>query len=105
MRRDNEDNPMGRKGGASKAGFGEQQSNTKLLVEGLSKNTPIQLLQNLFESQPGFKDVNHIVQKQLAFIEFETEDMAGAAMNALNNYTFKEQSGEQVTLRISYMKK
>ena len=63
MRRDNEDNPLGRKGAAGKGAFGEQQSNSKLVVEGLSKNTPIQLLQNLFEGQPGFKDVNHIVQK------------------------------------------
>ena len=60
----------------------------------------------MFETYPGFKDVNHVVKKQVAFIEFETDEMAGAAMNALNNYTFKEpQTGDQVTLKISYMKK
>ena len=85
--------------------FGEVQTNTKLLVEGLSKTTPTQILQNLFEGYPGFKDVNHIIQKQVAFIEFETDDLAGAAMMALNNYSFKETNGEQVTLRISYMKR
>jgi RNA recognition motif-containing protein len=90
MRRDNEDNPLGRKGAAGKVGFGEQQSDTKLFVEGLTKNTSIQILQNLFENQPGFKDINHVVQREVAFIEFETEDMAGAAMSSLNNYTFKE---------------
>lgn len=34
MRQDNEDNPLGRKIG--KGGFGEMQTNTKLLVEGLT---------------------------------------------------------------------
>ena len=104
MRQDNEDNPLGRKLG--KGGLGELQTNTKLLVEGLTQNTPTQLLQSLFEAYPGFKDVNHIIKKQLAFIEFETDEMAGAAMNVLNNYMFKDpQNGEQITLRISYMKK
>jgi hypothetical protein len=55
-----------------------------LLVEGLGKATPTQMLQNLFENFPGFKDVNHVVQKQLAFIEFETDDYAGSAMIQLN---------------------
>jgi RNA recognition motif. (a.k.a. RRM, RBD, or RNP domain) len=107
MRQDNEDNPMFSKGGAKGKAvpFGEVQTNTKLLVEGLTKNTPTQILQNLFESYPGFKDVNHIIPKNVAFIEFETDDLAGAAMMALNNYTFKEPNGEQVTLRISYMKR
>lgn len=87
MRQDNNDNPLGRKGGK---GLGDLQTNTKLLVEGLTQNTPTQTLQNLFETYPGFKDVNHVVKKQVAFIEFETDEMAGAAMNALNNYTFKD---------------
>ena len=98
MRQDNEDNPLGRKLG--KGGLGELQTNTKLLVEGLTQNTPTQLLQSLFEAYPGFKDVNHIINKQLAFIEFETDEMAGPAMNVLNNYMFKDpQNAEQVTLR------
>jgi len=62
LRVDN-DNALG--GAARRTGmaFGEQQSNTKLLVEGLNKTTPTQILQNLFEGYPGFKDVNHIVPK------------------------------------------
>ena len=103
LRVDN-DNALG--GAARRTGFGEQQSNTKLLVEGLTKTTPTQILQNLFESYPGFKDVNHIIQKQVAFIEFESEEFAGAAMMALNGYSFKDpSSGDQVQLRIQYMRR
>jgi hypothetical protein len=46
-----------------------------------------------------------VLQKQVAFIEFETDDMAGAAMSVLNGYTFREPSGEEVTLRVTYMRK
>jgi len=63
-------------------------------------------LQNLFENYPGFKDVNHVIQKQVAFIEFESEEFAGASMMALNGYSFKDpSSGEQVQLRIQYMRR
>ena len=102
------DNDIATGGGTRRTGvaFGEQQSNTKLLVEGLSKTTPTQVLQNLFESSPGFKDVNHIIQKSVAFIEFDSEEFAGAAMMALNGYAFKDPSnGEQLQLRIQYMRR
>lgn len=102
------DNDIATGGGTRRTGitFGEQQSNTKLLVEGLTKTTPTQVLQNLFESYPGFKDVNHIIQKSVAFIEFESEEFAGAAMMALNGYSFKDPSnGEQLQLRIQYMRR
>ncbi len=76
------------------------------MVEGLSKTTPTQILQSLFESYPGFKDVNHIIQKQVAFIEFESEEFAGAAMMALNGYTFKDPStGDSIQLKIQYMRR
>lgn len=75
------------------------------MVEGLSKVTPTQTLQSLFEHYPGFKDVNHIVQKQVAFIEFETDDMAAAAMRSLNGYSFKEANGETSTLRVTFAKR
>jgi hypothetical protein len=63
-------------------------------------------LQSLFEPFPGFKDVNHIVQKQVAFIEFDTDHMAGVAMTQRDGYTFTDpSSGEQVTLKISFAKR
>lgn len=75
------------------------------MVEGLSKITQTNLLQNLFERYPGFKDVNHIVPKQVAFIEFETDDFATSAMMAMNGYSFKESDGETTTLRVTYAKR
>ncbi len=106
MRQDSEDMPLG-KGKTGRLGIiGEQVSNTKLMVEGLTKTTPTQILQSLFDSYPGFKDVNHIVQKQVAFIEFETDDMAAYAMGQRNGYTFVEPgTGEHVTLKVTFAKR
>ena len=47
--------------------------NHVLFVEGLSKVTPTLVLNNLFEKHAGFKEVRHIVERQVAFVEFETE--------------------------------
>lgn len=49
--------------------------------------------------------MNHIVAKQVAFIEFETEDAAGGAMAMLQGYAFKEADGETTALKIAYAKK
>jgi len=104
MRQDSEDMPLGK--GKRMGLVGEQIANTKLMVEGLTKTTPTQILQSLFESYPGFKDVNHIVQKQVAFIEFDTDDMAGHAMSLRNGYTFVEPgTGEHVTLKVTFAKR
>lgn len=109
MRQDSEDMPLGKgpKGQSGRLGIiSEQVSNTKLMVEGLSKTTPTQILQSLFEPFPGFKDVNHIVQKQVAFIEFETDELAGTAMNQRNGYTFTEPgTNEPVVLRVTFAKR
>lgn len=63
MRQDSEDIPAFKKA-AMKERMGEaymeEVANSKLMVEGLSKDTPTFMLQNLFESYVGFKDVNHI---------------------------------------------
>ncbi len=63
------------------------------------------MLQSLFEGYPGYKDINHVVQKCVAFIDFDSDDFAGAAMARLNGFSFQDQAGERVTLRISFAKK
>ena len=64
------------------------------MVEGLTPNTNTALITHLFEVLPGFKDVNHIVQKQVAFIDFESDDFAGAALQKLNGYTVTDYVGQ-----------
>jgi U2 small nuclear ribonucleoprotein B'' len=59
----------------------------------------------LFENYPGFKDVNHVVQKNVAFIEFDSDEYAGGAMARLNGFSFQDSNGEKVTLKISFAKR
>ena len=84
---------------------GQGETNNTIFVEGLSKVTKTQVLTDLFKNIPGCKDVRHIPEKQVAFVEFENDNQAGAAIQALNNYTIKESNGESTNLRISYAKR
>lgn len=88
--------------------IGDQISNSKLMVEGLTPTTNTAFITHLFDVLPGFKDVNHIVQKQVAFIDFDTDDYAGAALQKLNGFTvtdFASDRPEQITLKISFAKR
>ena len=78
MRHDNEE-MMSFKKSMKGTSLGEE-SNSTLFIEGLSKVTPTALLNDLFVNLPGFKEVRHINEKQVAFVEFESEDLSAGAL-------------------------
>lgn len=88
MRSDNEEQNT-RGGGAVKIGgqFASlmDETNSTLFVEGLSKRTSTAILNEIFSQAVigGFKEVRHIVEKEVAFVEYEHEDVATIAMTAL----------------------
>ena len=76
------------------------EANNTLFVEGITKQTPTAALNDLFSSFPGFKEVRHITEKMVAFIEFEGEYQAGVAL--------RERQGAMVEgsqIRVSYAKR
>ena len=85
----------------------DAEANSTLFVEGLSKRTSTALLNELFSQAvvSGFKEVRHIVEKEVAFVEYEDEHTASMAMQALQGYNIKESSGETTVLSISYAKR
>ena len=103
MRHDNEEMMSFKK--AMKGTANGEEANSTLFIEGLAKITPTALLNDLFVNLPGFKEVRHINEKQVAFVEFESEDQSGGALQLLNGYNFKETNGETTTLRISFAKR
>ena len=100
MRQDTEEMQVFKK----KAG-GVEEANNTLFIEGLAKVTKTEVLNELFSGKPGFKEVRHVVEKMVAFVEFENEEHAGLAMMALQGFAIKENNGENTTLRISFAKR
>ena len=84
---------------------GDMETNNILYVEGLSKVTQTPVLNEWFSRFLGFKEVRHIPEKQVAFIEFENDDEAGMAMQASLGHKIMENNGESTTLRITFSKR
>eukprot|EP00347_Sterkiella_histriomuscorum_P001104 403373310 len=84
-----------------------QESNNLLFIEGLSKRTPTSILNEIFSQAVigGFKEVRHIAEKEVAFVEYEDDHVASIAMNALQGYQIKESNGETTVLSISFAKR
>lgn len=76
-----------------------------MFVEGLSKVTRQSKLVELFSGFLGFKEVRHIAEKQVAFIEFENDNYAAMSLQEMNGHSFKEGNGETTVLRISFAKR
>ena len=79
--------------------------NKILFVEGLSLVTKTAILEDVFQKFQGYKEVRHIHEKKVAFVEFDNEDFSTMAMSNVNGYQISEANGEVSTLRISYAKK
>ncbi len=85
----------------------DAEANSTLFIEGLSKRTSTALLNEIFSQAvvSGFKEVRHVAEKEVAFVEYEDEQTAAMAMQALQGYNIKESSGETCVLMISYAKR
>ena len=110
MRSDNEEMLSSKIQSTSKPGgfqIDGQESNNLLFIEGLSKRTSTALLNEIFSQAvvSGFKEVRHIVEKEVAFVEYEDDHTAAIAMNALQGYQIKESNGETTILSISFAKR
>ena len=110
MRSDNEEMLSSKIQSTSKPGgfqIDGQESNNLLFIEGLSKRTSTALLNEIFSQAvvSGFKEVRHIVEKEVAFVEYEDDHTAAIAMNALQGYQLKESNGETTILSISFAKR
>lgn len=76
--------------------------NSILFVQNLPHETTSIMLQMLFQQYPGFKEVRMIEAKPgIAFVEFEDEDQASVAMQALEGFKVTPQN----PMEISYAKK
>jgi len=76
--------------------------NNILFVQNLPEECTPLMLSMLFQQFPGFKEARLVPGKPgIAFVEFETDMMAGVAMNALNNFKITHQN----LMQISYAKK
>lgn len=76
--------------------------NNILFVQNLPHETTSIMLQMLFQQYPGFKEVRMIEAKPgIAFVEFEDEDQATVAMQALEGFKVTPQN----PMEISYAKK
>lgn len=83
----------------------DQESNNILFIEGLSQQTSSSYLNDLFTTFPGFKETRHIAEKLLAFVEFDEDHNAAAALHSLDGFSFKEKNGDTTVLRISFAKR
>ena len=81
------------------------ESNNILFIEGLSPVTSSSQLNELFTSFPGFKETRHIVEKMVAFVEFDDDHNSSAALSSLDGFSFKEKNGDTTVLRISFAKR
>jgi RNA recognition motif-containing protein len=84
---------------------GDEETNNILYVEGLAKVTSSTVLNELFSRYLGFREVRHFPEKQVAFVEFENDDEAGMAMQAMQGNSIRENNGENTILRITFSKR
>jgi len=76
--------------------------NNILFIQNLPSDVTKQSVSLLFQQYPGFKEVRLVPgKKDLAFIEYETEQQAGIAKQALNGY----QMSETNAIKVSFAKK
>jgi len=95
---------MNQSGGMGLAGpfTGANPPNNILFVQNLPEECTPLMLSMLFQQFLGFREARLVNGKPgIAFVEFETEMMAGVAMNALNNFKITQQN----LMQISYAKK
>lgn len=88
-------------------GQGENEIHHTLFIDGLTKATKTSAIEETFANMKGIKEVRVIPlgEKNVGFVEFENEDLAYAALQALNLIQLKDSNGEIVTLLISFAKK
>lgn len=76
--------------------------NNILFIQNLPSDVTKQSVSSLFQQYPGFKEVRLVPgKKDLAFIEYETEQQAGIAKQSLNGY----QMSESNAIKVSFAKK
>eukprot|EP01105_Mastigella_eilhardi_P027208 TRINITY_DN8267_c0_g1_i1.p2 TRINITY_DN8267_c0_g1~~TRINITY_DN8267_c0_g1_i1.p2 ORF type:complete len:250 (-),score=79.91 TRINITY_DN8267_c0_g1_i1:98-820(-) len=84
------------------SGTGSATPNHLLFVENLPTNTTDVMLAVLFRQFPGYKEVRLVPGKEgIAFAEFENEQAASVALNALNGYRIVPEH----PMQISYAKR
>mmetsp|Transcript_23736 Transcript_23736/g.23421 ORF Transcript_23736/g.23421 Transcript_23736/m.23421 type:complete len:98 (+) Transcript_23736:656-949(+) len=85
----------------------ENQINKALFLEGLSKATKASQVEDLFGNKPGCKEVRVIPfhDRTVGFVEFENEEFACMALQALNNTQIIDSNGDPVVIQISFAKK
>lgn len=72
--------------------------NSILFVENLPHETTSIMLQMLFQQYPGFREVRMIEAKPgIAFVEFDNEDVATIAMQALQGFKVTPQNPMEIT--------
>ena len=103
LRQDTEEMMMHKKP-MLRPGVGEE-ANHILFVEGLSNTTSHSKLISLFANFAGFKEVRHVPEKRVAFIEFDMDMQAATALQEMNGHSFREDNGETTTLRITFAKR
>eukprot|EP00833_Pecoramyces_ruminatium_P008298 jgi/Orpsp1_1/1182330/evm.model.c7180000080850.1 len=65
--------------------------NNILFIQNLPSDVTKQSVSSLFQQYPGFKEVRLVPgKKDIAFIEYETEQQAGIAKQSLNGYQISE---------------
>jgi RNA recognition motif-containing protein len=76
--------------------------NNILFIQNLPEDVTKQSVSQLFQQYPGFKEVRLVPgKKDLAFIEYETEQQAGIAKQSLNGYLMSESN----PIKVSFAKK
>lgn len=75
--------------------------NSKLLVQNLPESTTDEALRKLFGQYPGVTDVRVIAARNLAFVEYASEQQATVALQSLNNFKIEADH----PLVVSYAKK
>jgi hypothetical protein len=105
LRQDTDEMMMNRRVARPGGVGGDQETNNILFVEGLSRVTSHNKLISVFSGFAGFKEVRHIPEKQVAFIEFDNDMQAAQALQEMNGHSFKENNGETTNLRISFAKR
>jgi len=76
--------------------------NNILFIQNLPEDVTKQSVSSLFQQYPGFKEVRLVPgKKDLAFIEYETEQQAAIAKQSLNGY----QMSESNAIKVSFAKK
>ena len=89
-----------RKTGNSATGASKDWTNI-LLVEDLPSSLSNEMLTFLFRQYPGFKSSRLIADKQLGFVEYDSEVQASIALNQLNGFKMTEEN----ILKVSYAKR